>query len=320
MKTKIEVEREENACCGQYREEITEMNSTEEIWKDIKGYKGLYQVSNFGRVRSLDRYVWNRESKCMIFKKGKILKSDKDRLCNRVALSNNSKFKFYYVDTLVAENFISNFDSKKEIIHLDSNPKNDCVYNLKLYIPTEDQLVKGFKRIKSKWTPEMLEILKQDYKKSKLSELAERFGSTEYTVKTYAGKLGVKQRNTYTEDIFKQIKELMNSHTYKEIAQMLNLSYSCIVGIKRKFKEKKSDEYIKTLQINSTNKMVLSDKSIAMYLAGGKGKKDKNISAEKFLQYPHLIELKRSQLLLNRAIKNSEKCATQTTANSNVLS
>lgn len=44
----------------------------EEIWKDIKGYEGFYQVSNLGRVKSLKRQVWNRFQ--MVNKPEKILK------------------------------------------------------------------------------------------------------------------------------------------------------------------------------------------------------------------------------------------------------
>ena len=40
----------------------------QEIWKDIEGYEGLYQVSNFGRVKSLDRYVLRNEN--TLFVKG----------------------------------------------------------------------------------------------------------------------------------------------------------------------------------------------------------------------------------------------------------
>ena len=47
------------------------MTLTKEIWKDIPEYEGLYQISNLGRVKSLDRYVNGRNSKRLI--KGKIL-------------------------------------------------------------------------------------------------------------------------------------------------------------------------------------------------------------------------------------------------------
>lgn len=49
-----------------------------EVWKDINGYTGLYQVSNLGRVRSLDRRVFNRGNNAYCFKKGIIIKPTKD--------------------------------------------------------------------------------------------------------------------------------------------------------------------------------------------------------------------------------------------------
>ena len=52
----------------------------EEIWKDIEGYEGFYQVSNIGRVRSLDRFVNGNHITCDYqFMKGKILKLRKNR-------------------------------------------------------------------------------------------------------------------------------------------------------------------------------------------------------------------------------------------------
>ena len=44
----------------------------EEKWKDIKGYEGIYQVSNYENVRVLDRYVWNHNG--FVKREGKILK------------------------------------------------------------------------------------------------------------------------------------------------------------------------------------------------------------------------------------------------------
>lgn len=54
----------------------------EEIWRDVKGYEGLYQVSNLGRIKSLDRYItynnrWGTKN-CMMLE-GRILKLSKDR-------------------------------------------------------------------------------------------------------------------------------------------------------------------------------------------------------------------------------------------------
>ena len=50
----------------------------EEIWKDIKGYEGLYQVSNLGNVKSFDRVVYKKNG-VVEYRKGKIRKPNKIR-------------------------------------------------------------------------------------------------------------------------------------------------------------------------------------------------------------------------------------------------
>ena len=100
-----------------------------EIWKPIKGYEGLYEVSNFGRIRSLDRWCSHRRGKQL--KKGKILKLLKDtsgylfvRLCK------NNKVKTYLVHRLVAEAFIDNPNNLPQINHKDECKTNNIVSNL----------------------------------------------------------------------------------------------------------------------------------------------------------------------------------------------
>ena len=97
-----------------------------EIWKDIKGYEGLYQVSNFGRVKSLDRKVWN------YLKKGKILKTkDNGNRYLNVSLHNKNKVeKHVYIHRLVAEAFIPNSSNLPQVNHKDFNKQNNCVDNL----------------------------------------------------------------------------------------------------------------------------------------------------------------------------------------------
>jgi hypothetical protein len=71
-----------------------------EIWKDIKGYEGLYQVSNTGKVKSLILYSGMR---------GRILKTDKDKSgYYRVTLSKSSKITRFLVHRLVASAFCKN--------------------------------------------------------------------------------------------------------------------------------------------------------------------------------------------------------------------
>ena len=88
----------------------------EEIWKDIEGYEGLYQVSNTGRVRSLKRNI--------------ILKNRIARGYERVVLRTNNIPKEYSVHRLVATAFIPNPDNLPQVNHIDEDKTNNCVNNL----------------------------------------------------------------------------------------------------------------------------------------------------------------------------------------------
>ena len=101
----------------------------EEIWKDIKGYEGLYQISNLGRVKSISRkintFYGYRKTK------EKILKSsyDKDGYL-KITITNNWKHKTHKIHRLVAEAFIPNPDNKPTINHIDGNKLNNSIDNL----------------------------------------------------------------------------------------------------------------------------------------------------------------------------------------------
>ena len=102
----------------------------EEIWKDIPEYEGLYQVSNFGRVKSLSVIRFIR-GKYILIKRDKILK----QIYNPngylyVGLHNNNKSKQYLIHRLVAEAFIDNPLSKPFVNHIDFNRLNNKIDNL----------------------------------------------------------------------------------------------------------------------------------------------------------------------------------------------
>lgn len=88
-----------------------------EIWKDIKDYEGLYQVSNLGRVK---RITTGRVLKPLKHANGYIM----------VKLSKNSIVYTKTVHRLVAEAFIPNPEHKSEITHIDENKTNNNVSNL----------------------------------------------------------------------------------------------------------------------------------------------------------------------------------------------
>lgn len=101
-----------------------------EIWKDIEGYENLYQVSNYGRVRSVDRYVnYLRGGKRLM--KGKIIKQTSTTLgYKQVKLCKDGKSKNNLIHRLVAESFIPNQYNLPEVNHIDENKSNNRVDNL----------------------------------------------------------------------------------------------------------------------------------------------------------------------------------------------
>ena len=104
--------------------------NTEEIWKDIAGYEGLYQISNFGRVRSFNRTRKNRGGRTAVIQ-GRIVKPNIDRKGYlQFHLYSNSVRRRFYSHQLVAKAFIPNPNNYSEINHKDENPKNNCVWNL----------------------------------------------------------------------------------------------------------------------------------------------------------------------------------------------
>ena len=90
----------------------------EEIWKDIRGYEGLYQVSNLGRVKSLDRIViYSNGNKAK--HKGKILKAKiRDDGYYQVRLSKNDKQKNFMVHILVAKAFVKGYFDGAVVDHI----------------------------------------------------------------------------------------------------------------------------------------------------------------------------------------------------------
>ena len=100
----------------------------QEIWKDIEGYEGYYQVSNLGRVKSLERKTKQHHNSVRT-QPERILKSWIKRY-ESVILCKDSKTKKVPIHRLVAKAFLPNENNLPEVNHKDENKLNNCADNL----------------------------------------------------------------------------------------------------------------------------------------------------------------------------------------------
>ena len=164
-----------------------------EEWRPVKGFEGLYEVSNLGRVRSLDRkYTISRERyHGGINKKGKIITGYKgEKHYCQVCLFREGKKSYAQIHRMVAEAFIPNPENKRQVNHKDGIKQNNVVTNLEWVTPSENILHSfeaglnthiGEKNIQAKLTRDQVAEIKKAYVK----------GSKEYGVRPLARKYGV---------------------------------------------------------------------------------------------------------------------------------
>lgn len=112
----------------------------EEIWKDIIGYEGLYQVSNFGRVKSCERFVFHFKGgmRKLKEKQRKLILDSYGYLI--VDLYKEGKGQIKKVHRLVASAFIQNTENKKSVNHKNGIKSDNKVENLEWCTDSENQI------------------------------------------------------------------------------------------------------------------------------------------------------------------------------------
>lgn len=105
----------------------------QEIWKDIPSYENLYQISSYGRVKSLERHAkYRNNDKRTYFKAEKILRQQTNSDGYKIVklYDGEAKGKNISVHRLLALSFIPNYHNLKMVNHIDGNPSNNNLENL----------------------------------------------------------------------------------------------------------------------------------------------------------------------------------------------
>jgi len=119
-------------------EEIDGVVHTEE-WRLIKGYEGLYEISSFGRCRSMPK-TWESKKGLIVKRKLQIKKGRISHRYIRLTLSKNSKMKSFQAHRLVAAAFIPNIELKPHVNHLLGDRSDNRYFMLEWATRSEDEL------------------------------------------------------------------------------------------------------------------------------------------------------------------------------------
>jgi predicted GNAT superfamily acetyltransferase len=164
----------------------------EEIWKNIQGYEGLYQVSNLGRIKSLEKTVTISYG-TKRFQKEKILKQGKNKSGYFfVILSKDGVNKNFKVHRLVAMQFIDNHFFEKTVNHINGIKSDNNVKNLEwvsysenMRHAYENNLInakKNEKHYRSKISLDVAKIIKYQTIGEKASDIAKKMNLSKSVV------------------------------------------------------------------------------------------------------------------------------------------
>jgi hypothetical protein len=163
------------------------MGIVAEVWRNIEGYEGIYEVSSLGKIRSLDRVVVNKLGRRCHFR-GREIKPSKCKIWGywRLMLCQECKCSSFQVHQLVARAFLGEKPQGKQINHIDGNKDNNAASNLEHVTPTENcnhylalglrDSMRGERHFRAKVTAEQVrEMRRLRASGSILKDIAEEF-------------------------------------------------------------------------------------------------------------------------------------------------
>lgn len=116
-----------------------------EIWKNIINYENLYQISNYGRIKSLERIIINKYNEKRLFKEKMLSCCINENGYYRIGLQKNKLNQEYFkVSRLVAIHFINNPENKPQVNHIDGNKLNNYYENLE-WVTAKENTVHAYK-------------------------------------------------------------------------------------------------------------------------------------------------------------------------------
>lgn len=202
------------------------LNNNAEVWRDIVGYEGLYQVSNFGRVKSLKRKYINQYGefgeKEEFIKAQRLSAFDKSRKDTKgyfvVSLADNDRGKWVRVHRLVATAFLPNPDNLPEVNHKDGNKQNNNVENLEWVSHAQNCLHAWRSGLRKKGEAERVRKIKEhnlglkNISKEMVLDIFQncKYGKKGYSANAFADKYGICVQTVCN------IKDLKNE-TYRRI-------------------------------------------------------------------------------------------------------
>ncbi len=118
--------------------QFTHMMFCEEIWLDIPDYKGLYQASSLGRIKSIDRKILCRDGREKLIK-GTVLSPSKNKHGYlAVALCLKGVPQTHTVHKLVSKTFLGLRPNHMQVNHLDGDKTNNAISNLEYCTPSDN--------------------------------------------------------------------------------------------------------------------------------------------------------------------------------------